>query len=129
MCLWLNTNYQLPNGLIKVRRRWGQRHPQGANSGSNGKLKLMLNSKQLKKGPGAECSPFVGTIESAGCWQLERGYSVELSERFAKSLCMCRASKTAPTPACNVAGRGCVAHWREDCLLELLLLLQLAARD
>jgi hypothetical protein len=24
-------NYQLPNGLIKVRRRWGQRHPQGAN--------------------------------------------------------------------------------------------------
>jgi hypothetical protein len=27
-------NYQLPNGLIKVRRRWGQRHPQGANSGS-----------------------------------------------------------------------------------------------
>jgi hypothetical protein len=42
-----STNYQLPNGLIKVRRRWGQRHPQGANSGSNGKLKLMLNSKQL----------------------------------------------------------------------------------
>jgi hypothetical protein len=41
------TNYQLPNGLIKVRRRWGQRHPQGANSGSNGKLKLMRNSKQL----------------------------------------------------------------------------------
>jgi hypothetical protein len=30
--------YQLPNGLIKVRRRWGQRHPQGANLGSNGKL-------------------------------------------------------------------------------------------
>jgi hypothetical protein len=45
--LLINTNYQLPNGLIKVRRRWGQRHPQGANSGSNGKLKLMLNSKQL----------------------------------------------------------------------------------
>jgi hypothetical protein len=41
------TNYQLPNGLIKVRRRWGQRHPQGANSGSNGKLKLMPNSKWL----------------------------------------------------------------------------------
>jgi hypothetical protein len=32
------TDYRLPNGLIKVRRRWGQRHPQGANSGSNGKL-------------------------------------------------------------------------------------------
>jgi hypothetical protein len=28
----------LPNGLIKVRRPWGQRHPQGANSGSTGKL-------------------------------------------------------------------------------------------
>jgi hypothetical protein len=37
----------LPNGLIKVRRRWGHRHPQGANSGSNGKLKLMPNSKWL----------------------------------------------------------------------------------
>jgi hypothetical protein len=37
------TNYQLPNGLITVRRRWGQRHPQGANSGSNGKLELKLN--------------------------------------------------------------------------------------
>jgi hypothetical protein len=47
--LW--TNYQLPNGLIKVRRRWGQRHPQGANSGSNGKLKLMLNSKQVPPAP------------------------------------------------------------------------------
>jgi hypothetical protein len=43
------TNYQLPNGLIKVRRRWGQRHPQGANSGSNGKLKRMRNSKQLPR--------------------------------------------------------------------------------
>jgi hypothetical protein len=28
--------YQLT--IIKVRRRWGQRHAQGANSGSNGKL-------------------------------------------------------------------------------------------
>jgi hypothetical protein len=37
-------NYQLPNGLIKVRRRWGQRHPQGANSGSNG----ILNSCQTQ---------------------------------------------------------------------------------
>jgi hypothetical protein len=34
----------IPNRLIKVRRRWGQRHPQGANSGSNGKLELMPNS-------------------------------------------------------------------------------------
>jgi len=25
------TNYQLPNGPIKAGRRWGQRHPQGAN--------------------------------------------------------------------------------------------------
>jgi hypothetical protein len=31
--LYRITKYQLPNGLIKVRRRWGQRHPQGANSG------------------------------------------------------------------------------------------------
>jgi hypothetical protein len=38
---------QLPNGLIKVRRRWGQCHPQGANSGSNGELKLMLLARGL----------------------------------------------------------------------------------
>jgi hypothetical protein len=37
----------ITNGLIKVRRRWEQRHPQGANSGSNGKLELMPNSKWL----------------------------------------------------------------------------------
>jgi hypothetical protein len=43
------TNYQLPNGLIKVRRRWGQRHPQGANPGMHSfpkqlqaNLKLMV---------------------------------------------------------------------------------------
>jgi hypothetical protein len=53
------TNYQLPNGLIKVRRRWGQRHPQGANSGSNGKLKLMLNSKQL---PPAHPYPMLANV-------------------------------------------------------------------
>jgi hypothetical protein len=41
-------NHQLPNGLIKVRRRWGQRHPQGANSGSNGKLELLQNSNSCK---------------------------------------------------------------------------------
>ena len=28
-----NANYQLPNGLVKAGRRWGQRHPQGANLG------------------------------------------------------------------------------------------------
>ena len=27
----LLTNYQLPNGPVKAGRRWGQRHPQGAN--------------------------------------------------------------------------------------------------
>jgi hypothetical protein len=53
------TNYQLPNGRIKVRRRWGQRHPQGANSGSNGKLKLMLNSKQL---PPAHPYPMLANV-------------------------------------------------------------------
>jgi hypothetical protein len=37
ICCWM-FKIPLPNGLIKVRRRWGQRHPQGANSGSNGKL-------------------------------------------------------------------------------------------
>jgi hypothetical protein len=56
------TNYQLPNGLIKVRRRWGQRHPQGANSGSNGKLKLMLNSKQL---PPAHPYPMLANVYQA----------------------------------------------------------------
>jgi hypothetical protein len=45
------TNYQLPNGLIKVRRWWGQRHPQGANSGSNGKLKVMLKLKTAATSP------------------------------------------------------------------------------
>jgi hypothetical protein len=55
-------NYQLPNGLIKVRRRWGQRHPQGANSGSNGKLKLMLNSKQL---PPAHPYPMLANVYQA----------------------------------------------------------------
>jgi hypothetical protein len=49
----------LQNGLIKVRRRWGQRHPQGANSGSNGKLKLMLNSKQL---PPAHHYPMLANV-------------------------------------------------------------------
>ena len=32
------TNYQLPDGPVKAGRRWGQRHPQGANLGSNGIL-------------------------------------------------------------------------------------------
>jgi hypothetical protein len=38
------TIYQLPNGLIRVRRRWGQRHPQGANSDAEcgGLLVLLL---------------------------------------------------------------------------------------
>jgi hypothetical protein len=52
-------NYQLPNGLIKVRRRWGQRHPQAANSGSNGKLELKLNSKQL---PPAHPYPMLANV-------------------------------------------------------------------
>ena len=34
-----DTNYQLPDGPVKAGRRWGQRHPQGANLGSNGRLK------------------------------------------------------------------------------------------
>jgi hypothetical protein len=37
----------LPNGRIKWRRRWGQRHPQGANSGFNGKLEVIPNAKRL----------------------------------------------------------------------------------
>ena len=32
-----NTNYQLPNGPVKAGRRWGQRHPQGANLANNSK--------------------------------------------------------------------------------------------
>jgi hypothetical protein len=58
-------NYQLPNGLIKVhvvRRWWGQCHPQGANSGSNGKLKLMLNSKQL---PSAHPYPMLANVTTS----------------------------------------------------------------
>ena len=35
------SNYQLPNGPVKAGRRWGQRHPQGANLGSNGILKFL----------------------------------------------------------------------------------------
>ena len=40
------TNYQLPNGPIRAGRRWGQRHPQGANLGSNGVLKLLSKLTQ-----------------------------------------------------------------------------------
>ena len=40
------TNYQLPDGPVKAGRRWGQRHPQGANLGSNGRLKFLSKLKQ-----------------------------------------------------------------------------------
>ena len=40
------TNYQLPDGPVKAGRRWGQRHPQGANLGSNGILKFLSKLKQ-----------------------------------------------------------------------------------
>ena len=43
---WLITNYQLPNGPVKAGRRWGQRHPQGANLGSNGILNFLSKLKQ-----------------------------------------------------------------------------------
>jgi hypothetical protein len=43
-------------------RRWGQRHPQEANSGSNGKLKLMLKSKQL---PPAHPYPMLANVYQA----------------------------------------------------------------
>jgi hypothetical protein len=56
------TPYQLPNSLIKVTRRWGQRHPQGANSGSNGKLELMPNSKEL---PPAHPNPLLANVYQA----------------------------------------------------------------
>ena len=42
----INTNYQLPDGHVKAGRRWGQRHPQGANLGSNGILKFLSKLKQ-----------------------------------------------------------------------------------
>ena len=41
-----HTNYQLPNGPVKAGRRWGQRHPQGANLGSNGIHNFMSKLKQ-----------------------------------------------------------------------------------
>ena len=40
-------NYQLPNGPIRAGRRWGQRHPQGANLGSNGVLKLLSKTHTM----------------------------------------------------------------------------------
>ena len=40
------TNYQLPNDPVKAGRRWGQRHPQGANLGSNGILNFLSKLKQ-----------------------------------------------------------------------------------
>ena len=42
----LITNYQLPKGPVKAGRRWGQRHPQGANLGSNGILNFLSKLKQ-----------------------------------------------------------------------------------
>ena len=48
----LITNYQLPNGPVKAERRWGQRHPQGANLGSNGILKFLS-----KTSAGASTAP------------------------------------------------------------------------
>ena len=42
-CLFV---YQLPNGPVKAGRRWGQRHPQGANLGSNGIHNFMSKLKQ-----------------------------------------------------------------------------------
>ena len=45
-CRTLITNYQLPNGPVKAGRRWGQRHPQGANLGSNGILNFLSKLKQ-----------------------------------------------------------------------------------
>ena len=39
--LELQLQLQLPNGPVKAGRRWGQRHPQGANLGSNGILKFL----------------------------------------------------------------------------------------
>ena len=41
------TNYQLPNGPVKAERRWGQRHPQGANLGSNGILKFLSKTDTM----------------------------------------------------------------------------------
>ena len=53
-----DTNYQLPNGPVKAERRWGQRHPQGANLGSNGILKFLSKTDTMadryyprRKGP------------------------------------------------------------------------------
>ena len=46
LCL-INTNYQIPNGPVKVEHRWGQRHPQGANLGSNGMLKCMSKTHTI----------------------------------------------------------------------------------
>ena len=42
-----HTNYQLPNGPVKAGRPWGQRHPQGANLGSNGILKFLSKTRTM----------------------------------------------------------------------------------
>jgi hypothetical protein len=57
-----NIPLALPNGLINVRRRWGQCHPQGANSGSNGKLELKANSSWL---PPAHPYPLLANVYQA----------------------------------------------------------------
>jgi hypothetical protein len=56
----------LPNGLIKVRRRRGQRHPQGAKLGSNRKLELMPNSKRL---PPAHPKPLLANVYQASLFR------------------------------------------------------------
>ena len=38
---------KLPNGPVKAGRRWGQRHPQGANLGSNGILKFLSKTDTM----------------------------------------------------------------------------------
>ena len=45
--LQVQLQLQLQNGPVKAGRRWGQRHPQGANLGSNGILKFLSKTHTM----------------------------------------------------------------------------------
>jgi len=60
-----NTNYQLPNGPVKAGRRWGQRHPQGANLGSNGILKFLSKTHTISSMHACTSDPYIPPITVA----------------------------------------------------------------
>jgi len=59
------TNYQLPNGPVKAGRRWRQRHPQGANLGSNGILKFLSKTHTISSMHACTSDPYIPPITVA----------------------------------------------------------------